>query len=116
MRAIAARTRNQRRPSRGVPVAVVSAVVKFTAATGALMRLVASHRSIGSWCSLKSVETNKPAGVARMLTSLRPVITPRIPAGYTHHIEGTTRPVFANRKSLSVIAVTVVFKLHHYLA
>ena len=51
-----------------------------------------------------------------MLTSLRPVITPRIPAGYTHHIEGTTRPVFANRKSLSVIAVTVVFKLHHYLA
>ena len=51
-----------------------------------------------------------------MLTSLRPVITPRIPAGYTHHIEGTTRPVFANRKSLSVIAVTVGFKLHYYLA
>jgi hypothetical protein len=51
-----------------------------------------------------------------MLTSLRPVITPRIPAGYTHHIEGTKRPVFANRKSLSMIAVTVGFKLHHYLA
>ncbi len=51
-----------------------------------------------------------------MLASLRLVITPRIPAGYTHHIEGTARPVFANRKSLSVIAVTVGFKLRHYLA
>ena len=51
-----------------------------------------------------------------MLTSLRLVITPRIPAGYTYHIEGAAKPVFANRKSLSVIAVTVGFELHHHLA